>query len=88
MITKYESHPKEFLKPLQYHDGFSEAHFLFNYQLLKTEYDKNGLLIHRFSFGEISLQFMRTIHASYFGKDLLPESEIRQSVDYIANELM
>ncbi len=88
MTTKYELHLKEFLEPLKYNDGCSEAYFLLNYQLLKTEYDKSGLLIHRFSFGEIALQFMKTIDASYFQQDLLSESEIRQSIDYIANELL
>ena len=88
MATKYDFNPREFLEPLQSQDGFSEANFLLNYQLLKTEYDKNGLLIHRFSFGEIALQFLKIIYVSYLDKDLLAEAEIRQSVDYIANELL
>ncbi len=88
MAIKYDFNPREFLEPLQSQDGFSEANFLLNYQLLKAEYDKNGLLIHRFSFGEIALQFMKVIHVNYFEQDLLKETEIRQSVDYIANELL
>lgn len=88
MAIKYDFNSRDFLEPLRSQDGCSEASFLLNYQSLKAEYDKNGLLIHRFSFGEIALQFMKIIHASCFEQDLLTEAEIRQTVDYIANELL
>ncbi|MGK7907817.1 MAG: DUF6272 family protein [Synechococcus sp.] len=88
MMIKHELNPKKFLEPLQYHDGYSEANFLFNYQLLKEEYRNNGLLVNHYSFGEIALQFMKTLHASYFEQGFLSATEIRQSVDYIANELL
>lgn len=88
MMIKHELHPRKFLEPLQYHDGYSEANFLLNYQQLKEEYTRNGLLVSHYSFGEIALQFMKNLHPGYFSQGFLSAAEIRQSVDYIANELL
>lgn len=88
MTIKHELNPKEFLEPLQCHDGYSEANFSLNYQQLKEEYKKNGLLINHYSFGEIALQVMKNLHPNYVGEGFLSATEIRQSIDYIANELL
>ena len=87
-MIKHELNPRKFLEPLQYHDGYSEVTFLFNCQQLKEEYRKNGLLVNHYTFGEIALQSMKNLHASYFEQGFLSAAEIRQSVDFIANELL
>ena len=88
MTIQHEVNPGNFLEPLQYNGGYSEAKFSYNYQLLYEEYSKNGLLINHYSFGEIALQFMKNLHAGYFEEGFLSATEVRHSVNYIANELL
>lgn len=88
MTADYDFSSTDFLEFLDAQDSSLKVKLSLNCQLLKAEYDRNGFLVNEFSFGEIVLQSLKVTHLCGSNHNLAVETEIRNSIDYIANELL